>query len=381
MNCRTGSAFDAEMMAIAVGLIRRGLGTTAFNPSVGAVIADEATGEVIGRGWTQPGGRPHGEKEALREAGLRARGKTMYVTLEPCAHTGRVPTCADAVISARLNRVVCALSDPNPVISGRGFEQLRAAGVIVDIGLMAVEARALTLGHILHVTEGRPFVQVKLAVSADGKIAPGNGRPVWVTGPEARAAGHVLRAETDAIVTGIGTILADDPELTCRLPGLERRSPDRIIVSTQARIPAFAKALRRGPNDPVKVWLACAAGAINAQTKALIAAGMITDVLLTGTDHVDMRALLKILDSHSIRRVLVEAGPRLTKSVLAADLADEVVLFRGSTTLAGAGIDPLGAPGLSQFEAPRWRLAETHAVGADRMFVYRRDRSQYPGPS
>ena len=191
---RTGrAAFDARMMAIALGMRARGLGRTAFNPSVGAVIADEATGELIACGWTQPGGRPHAEKEALRRAGARARGKTMYVTLEPCAHTGRVPTCADAVLTAGLKRLVCAIADPNEIIAGRGFEQLREAGVEVEVGLMAAEARWITAGHILNALQKRPFVQLKLAVSADGRMRRGHRRGAGVGhGPAgARRYGHL----------------------------------------------------------------------------------------------------------------------------------------------------------------------------------------------
>ncbi|MEZ5856378.1 MAG: bifunctional diaminohydroxyphosphoribosylaminopyrimidine deaminase/5-amino-6-(5-phosphoribosylamino)uracil reductase RibD [Hyphomicrobiaceae bacterium] len=247
------ASFDSAMMAIAVRMARRGLGTTAPNPSVGAVIADEMTGEVIARGWTQAGGRPHAEKEALRRAGDRARGKTMYVTLEPCAHTGRTPTCADALVTAGIKRLVCAIPDPNPVVSGRGFAQLRAAGIEVDVGYLAEDARWVTLGHIKRQTEERPFVQLKMALDARGRVAAGDGAPVWVTGPEARAYAHLLRARADAILVGSGTVLADDPELTCRLPGLAHRSPDRIVLDTRLRTPPTAKVYRQGLNRP-RVW-------------------------------------------------------------------------------------------------------------------------------
>jgi diaminohydroxyphosphoribosylaminopyrimidine deaminase / 5-amino-6-(5-phosphoribosylamino)uracil reductase len=379
----TAGAFDAQMMAIAVGLIRRGLGTTAFNPSVGAVIADESTGAIIARGWTQPGGRPHGEKEALRRAGEQARGKTMYVTLEPCAHTGRVPTCADAVIAAGLKRVVCALADPNPVIAGRGFDQLRAAGVTVDVGLQADAARVLTAGHILHVTQSRPFVQLKLAVSQAGRIAAGTGQPVWVTGPDARARGHLLRAEADAILTGIGTILADDPALTCRLPGLTARSPQRVIVASRPNLPAAARVLRHAADPTARVWLATTtATAQSPATQALQAAGRLTDVIAAGTHHVDLATLLTALDQHAIRRVLVEAGPRLSQGFLTADLVDEVVLFRGTTDLGAAGLvplaaklAPLAASDLAQFDGPRWHLVDARTIGTDQMHTFRRTRA------
>ena len=163
------ASFDRQMMGIAIRMAKRGIGTTAPNPAVGAVIADEATGEVIARGWTQPGGRPHAEKEALARAGNRARGRTMYVTLEPCAHTGRIPTCSDSVVAAGIARVVCALPDPNHIVAGHGFEQLREAGIEIDVGLFGARARWVTLGHSLRQTEHRPFVQIKMALSADGR--------------------------------------------------------------------------------------------------------------------------------------------------------------------------------------------------------------------
>jgi diaminohydroxyphosphoribosylaminopyrimidine deaminase / 5-amino-6-(5-phosphoribosylamino)uracil reductase len=370
-------AFDAHMMAIALRMAKRGLGTTAFNPSVGAVIADETTGEVIARGWTQPGGRPHAEKEALQRAGDRARGKTMYVTLEPCAHTGRMPTCADAVLTAGLSRLVCALADPNPVVSGGGFEQLRAAGVAVDVGLMADEARALTLGHILHVTQRRPFVQLKLAVSSDWLIAPGNGAPVWVTSPEARAAGHLLRAEADVIMTGISTVTVDDPQLTCRLPGLLHRSPHRLIADSHLRIPDQARVLQRHANDRPKVWIAtCDSGARSPLAAFLKAEGRVSGIIDCGAVPIKLAPVLAALSAEPVRRLLVEAGPRLSRNFIENDLVDEAVIFRGFTPLGGESLEPLAGvafPGVFQ-DARKWRLSDQRSIGPDQMYVYRRLR-------
>src|SRR5262245_11268238 len=206
------------MMEIALAVAERGLGRTAPNPSVGAVIVDETSGEVIARGWTQPGGRPHAETEAIRTAGVRARGATMYVTLEPCSHYGKTPPCAEAIIAAGLRRTVCAILDPDPRVSGRGVRMLRAAGVVVERGVLAEQAHRITLGHILRVAERRPLIQLKMAIGADGKIPRGPGKQrVWVRGPGARAHGHLLRARADAIMVGGGTVADDDPELTCRL--------------------------------------------------------------------------------------------------------------------------------------------------------------------
>jgi diaminohydroxyphosphoribosylaminopyrimidine deaminase/5-amino-6-(5-phosphoribosylamino)uracil reductase len=362
------------MMAIALRMARRGLGTTAYNPSVGAVIADEVTGEVIARGWTQPGGRPHAEKEALRRAGARARGKTMYVTLEPCAHTGRVPTCADAVVSAGLKRVVAAIADPNPVVAGHGLRQLSDAGIEVTLGCLESEARAVTAGHIASRTRGRPFVQLKIAVSADGLIAPGEGKPVWVTGAAARARGHLLRAEADAIVVGIGTVLADDPQLTCRLPGLEHRSPVRVVVDSRHRLPVGARVLHSAAPSQGRTLVASGPATESADRyDALVAAGalVMTDLVDARGGSVDLARLLSHLVSHNIRRVLVEGGPRLWQSFLAADLVDEVALFRGATAI-GRGVEPLGAGGLAVFESGAWMLVAQTPLGPDRLTVYRR---------
>lgn len=370
--------FDRHMMAIALRMAMRGLGTTAYNPSVGAVIADEATGEVISRGWTQPGGRPHAEKEALRRAGPRARGKTMYVTLEPCAHTGRVPTCADALVTAGLKRVVCAIADPNPIVAGRGLEQLRDAGIEVELGVLADQARWVTIGHILSRTKQRPFVQMKIAVSADGRIALGNGRPVWVTSPEARAFAHLLRATSDAIVVGSGTALADDPELTCRLPGLRHRSPVRIVVDTRHRLPPTARILADRNHPAGRTMIA--SGPLRDDTSrydALVAAGalVMTDLATTAPgSRVDLEKLLEHLLSHNIRRLLLEGGSSLWQGFLAADLVDEVVLMRGADRLLNDGIDPLGKGGLAVFDTPAWQLISERTIGADYVCRYRRIR-------
>ena len=226
---------DARFMALALALGRRGLGRTWPNPAVGAVIVKD--GIIIGRGWTQPGGRPHAEIEALRRAGEAARGATLYVTLEPCSHYGKSPPCADAIIAAGLSRVVSALEDPNPEVAGAGHARLRAAGIAVDIGIGAEEARHDHAGHIRRMRDGRPHVILKLAVSADGKAGAPGRKPLAITGEAARERVHLLRAQSDAIMVGIGTALADDPMLTCRLPGMEKYSPVRVVLDSALRLP------------------------------------------------------------------------------------------------------------------------------------------------
>lgn len=358
--------FDMRMMRIALGLARRGLGRTAFNPSVGAVIADETTGRMIAGGWTQPGGRPHAEKDVLRRAGDQARGRTMYVTLEPCAHTGRIPTCADAVLTAGLQRLVCAIADPNEIIAGRGFEQLVEAGVNVDVGLLAADARWVTAGHILRTLHSRPFVQLKLAVSADGKIASGTGAsPVWVTGPQARSYGHWLRAQSDAIIVGVGTILADDPDLTCRLPGMADRSPLRVVLDTHLRTPPTARVLR---GKPTVIFT-------GAQPSApMLAVSTTTEILPLIGGHIDPAAVLTRLARDPIRRVLIEGAPMVAQSFLGADLVDEVVLFQSPTPIGAKGHEPLGPRGLAPFDGAGWTRAVRRVIGSDTMTIYRRHR-------
>jgi diaminohydroxyphosphoribosylaminopyrimidine deaminase/5-amino-6-(5-phosphoribosylamino)uracil reductase len=377
MRAAPNVLFDQHMMRIALRLAKRGLGRTAPNPSVGAVIADEVSGEIIARGWTQPGGRPHAEKEALRRAGARARGRTMYLTLEPCAHTGRVPTCADAMVTHGLARVVCAIADPNPLISGSGFEQLKAAGITVDVGLMAQDAHWIALGHILRQTQRRPFVRLKLAVSGDGRIAAGDGRPVWITGSEARALGHQMRAEADAIVVGIKTVLADDPELTCRLPGMLERSPDRVVIDNRLRTPMTARVLARSTGaGERRIWIASSATATKAEREvyeakgATVLAGLSRAAAGHERPRVDLNALLSALAAEGVTRVLVEGGPTLAENFVEEDLVDEAVIFQSLDELGDTGI---AVAAIRRFlDTDRWLVAEQRLVGGDRMTRYRR---------
>src|SRR5580693_4764176 len=238
-------------MALALSLGRRGLGRTWPNPAVGAVIVKD--GVIVARGWTQQGGRPHAEIEALRRAGAAARGATLYVTLEPCSHVGKSPPCADAVIAAGIARVVSALEDPNPEVAGQGHARLSAAGIAVDIGLCAAEAAHDHAGHFRRIRDKRPHVILKLAVSSDDRIGASGREPVAISGEAARARVHLLRAQCDAILVGIGTVLADDPLLTCRLPGMEAQSPVRIVLDSALRIPAESRLMHSARQTPL--WL------------------------------------------------------------------------------------------------------------------------------
>src|SRR6188472_3677360 len=242
---------DRRFMELALALGRRGQGRTWPNPAVGAVIVKD--GVIVGRGWTQPGGRPHGEPEALRRAGEAARGATLYVTLEPCSHVGKSPPCADAVIAAGIKRVVSAIEDPNPEVAGQGHARLRAAGISVDIGLGAAEAARDDAGHFRRVRDKRPHVILKLAVSADDKIGAVGHKPVAITGEAAKTRVHLLRAQCDAILVGIGTVLADDPMLTCRLPDMEARSPVRVVLDRALRLPGTSRLVHSARQTPLWV--------------------------------------------------------------------------------------------------------------------------------
>ena len=375
------TANDCTLMHLAVQFARRGLGSTAPNPSVGAVIVCSDTGEIIAMGRTQPGGRPHAETEAIRRAGPRARGATMYVTLEPCSHHGKTGPCAEAIIKAGLKRVVVANTDPDQRVSGRGLATLRAAGIEVLAGVLDAEARWLHAGHLLRVTEGRPFVQLKLAVSADGLIAPGSGgKPVWVTGEQARAQGHLLRARTDAILIGRGTEAADDPALTCRLPGLEHRSPQRVVLDTRLSISPHAQLIKTATSprtiilfDPDMV-----AGDLEARARPLKDAGAwLIDVRSIGGGWLDLPAVVHGLARLGITRLLVEGGPTVARSFLEQDLVDEVVLFQGAGGIGPTGLKPLRDRGIDVFEdAIRWTLTDERRLGADRMKTFRSTQSR-----
>ena len=343
------SDFDRDMMAVALTMARRGWGTTAPNPSVGAVIADEARREVIARGVTQRGGRPHAEVEAFSRAGARARGATLYVTLEPCAHHGKTPPCAEAAVAAGIGRVVIGVEDPDARVAGQGISLLRHAGARVDVGLMTEEARWVTLGHILRVTERRPFVQLKMALDANGAVPRGaQGRAVFVTGPEARAQSHLLRAEADAILIGGTTARDDDPELTCRLPGLGMRSPIRVVLSRSLDLSPDLKLMRTARDVPV--WVIAGEDADAGRVQVLEGLGARVLRLTPAGENLAMKDVLAVLAGGGVTRLLVEGGADVWRAFAAERLVDEVVLFqagiagtgtRDTTALAGAY-----APGL-----------------------------------
>jgi diaminohydroxyphosphoribosylaminopyrimidine deaminase / 5-amino-6-(5-phosphoribosylamino)uracil reductase len=356
-------AVDARFMALALALGRRGLGNTWPNPAVGAVIVrSEPQGPVVvGRGWTQPGGRPHAEVEALRRAGAAARGATIYTTLEPCSHFGQTPPCADAIIAAGIARVVSALDDPNPEIAGEGYRRLRAAGITVVTGVGAEEARRAHAGHVRRMREGRPHVMLKLAVSADGKAGLAGSRPAPITGEATREHVHRWRAMHDAILIGIGTALADDPLLTVRLPGMTQRSPVRVVLDSALRLPPDGK-LARGARD-VPLWVLTAPDAPAARAQALRAAG--AEVLPIGgsADQRDLAAALTLIATRGITRLMIEGGPTVAASFLKAGLVDEAALLRSSATIGPDGIDALEGLPLTALT----QSAQLHSRGIEKI--------------
>ncbi|MBF0623360.1 MAG: bifunctional diaminohydroxyphosphoribosylaminopyrimidine deaminase/5-amino-6-(5-phosphoribosylamino)uracil reductase RibD [Magnetococcales bacterium] len=332
-------------MARALALAARGAGRTRPNPTVGCVVV--ADGRAVGWGWHRRAGAPHAEVEALAMAGSRAQGATAYVTLEPCSHFGRTPPCADALIRAGVARVVAAVTDPNPRVAGQGLERLRQAGIEVTLGVGQQEASRLLAPFFSWVTRGRPSLTLKSAASLDGKIATRSGESQWITGPAARTRVQRLRDVHDLVLVGIGTVLADDPQLNCRLPG--GRDPVRLVVDSQLRTPPDSRILTSSTTAPT--WIATTGTADPDRAKRLAAAGAeILHCPDDGQGRVDLAALLTLLGQRDITSVLSEAGGTLTQALLDARLADRLALFLaprligGRTApgfLAGAGIGHL----------------------------------------
>jgi diaminohydroxyphosphoribosylaminopyrimidine deaminase / 5-amino-6-(5-phosphoribosylamino)uracil reductase len=365
----TSAADDLRFMQLALTLGRRGLGNAWPNPAVGAVVVKD--GIVLGRGWTQVGGRPHAETEALGRAGKAAQGATLYVTLEPCSHHGRTPPCTDAIIAAGIARVVSALGDPNPKVAGDGYARLRAAGIAVSDGLCAEEARRDHAGHIGRILDSRPHVTLKLAVSADGKAALAGRKPVQITGEATRARVHLMRAMSDAILVGIGTVLADNPALTCRLPGMLKASPVRVVLDPALRLPLTSRLVASTRDVPV--WVMAATDAPSERERLLSEQGVTVIRTPTGDGALDLPSVLRALSERGITRLMVEGGPKVAASFLRADLIDEAVLLHGPVTIGPDGIDALdGFPLDALTASAKLRLSGAETIGDDRLERYER---------
>ncbi|MEM8855175.1 MAG: bifunctional diaminohydroxyphosphoribosylaminopyrimidine deaminase/5-amino-6-(5-phosphoribosylamino)uracil reductase RibD [Pseudomonadota bacterium] len=358
-------AQDARFMASALALGRQGAGRTAPNPSVGAILVQSGTlgSVVVGAARTQDGGRPHAERVALKQAGSAARGATLYVSLEPCSHVGRTPPCVDAVIAAGIGRAVVATTDPNPAVAGEGLRKLEAAGIEVSLGLRGEEARRDLAGHVSRMCRGRPHVRLKLAVSADGGIGREGEGQIAISSELSRRRAHLMRAESDAIAVGINTMMFDNPQLTCRLPGMAIRSPARVIFDTKAQTPPDAAVFQTAVAAPVIV--VCGHDADPEKIDALSEAGADCIPIDTGPDgRVDPKKALALLAGQGMTTVMVEGGARLAACLLKADLVDEIQWIDAPTVLGGHVIKPFGGKGPAQL-AERFVLIHEERLGGD----------------
>jgi diaminohydroxyphosphoribosylaminopyrimidine deaminase / 5-amino-6-(5-phosphoribosylamino)uracil reductase len=355
------AADDRRLMALAIGLGARGLGRVWPNPAVGCVIAQG--GRIVGRGWTGDGGRPHAETQALARAGGAARGATAYVSLEPCAHHGETPPCARALVAAGVARVVSALEDPDPRVSGGGHAMLRAVGITVETGVLADAAARVQAGFLSRVTRGRPLLTLKLAATLDGRIATGSGESRWITGPQARRAVHLMRATHDAVMVGRGTALADDPALTVRDLGIARQ-PVRVLVDRLARTPPGSRLGQTA--QAVPVWLCHGPDAPAAALAAWRDAGARLLPCPAGPGGLDLAALLSGLGAAGLTRVLCEGGAGLAAGLIGAGLVDRLALFTAGRAIGADGLAALGPLALSRLaDAPAFALREAQVLGRD----------------
>jgi diaminohydroxyphosphoribosylaminopyrimidine deaminase/5-amino-6-(5-phosphoribosylamino)uracil reductase len=360
---------DIAHMRSALSLARRGLGTTWPNPSVGCVIVKE--GRVLARAVTAPGGRPHAEPAALNTAGPAADRATVYVTLEPCCHWGRTPPCTDALIAAKVARVVIATRDPDPRVDGAGIARLRAAGIAVDEGVLRIEAEEVVAGFSSRVRDGRPLVTLKLASTLDGRIATRTGESRWITGEAARRVVHALRGRHDAVMVGVGTVLADDPELTCRLPGYRPQPGVRIVADSHLRTPLTATLAATARKAPT--WMLIRQGADRDRRHAFADIGVRLIEVPGTAAGLDVAAALEALGEAGLTRILVEGGAQLAASLLRADLVDRVVWFHASAVMGGDAWPAVQAFGIERLAAmPRFKRTGGTAMGDDTLSEFMR---------
>ncbi len=365
-NPTVNKANDARFMALALMLGRRGAGRVWPNPT--QVSLNYAQGRIVGRGWTADGGRPHAETRALRQAGDATRRATVYVTLEPCAHHGETPPCAQALIDAGVVRVVVATGDPDVRVSGKGIAMLRAAGITVDVGLMAAAAKADHAGFLMCVTENRPFVTLKLAQSLDGRIATRTGDSQWITGTSARRAAHMMRARHDAVMIGAGTARVDDPLLTVRDLGIDRQ-PVRVVLATDLELPRDGKLARTSRDVPL--WLCHRPGA---DTSAWQTPGATCIACPVENNRIAIRPMLAALAERGLTRVFCEGGAGLAAALIGADVVDELVTFGAGVAIGGDGLSALAPLGIDKLtDAPRWALKDAQTIGSDVVAVWVRD--------
>ena len=361
---------DLGHMRVALALARRGLGQVAPNPAVGCIVARGR--RILARGWTQPGGRPHAETEALARAGSDAKGASAYVTLEPCAHHGETPPCDQALIAAGVSRCVVAMADPDTRVSGQGLAHLRAAGIAVTLGVCEAEAAEVNAGYLLNRTQGRPLVTLKLATTLDGRIATKSGESRWITGEAARARAHLLRARHDAVLVGSKTARLDNPRLDVRLPGLAAASPIRVVLDAGLSLPPGHDLVTRAAAQPT--WIISAEGHAKGRSGRYRDAGVA--LLTVGRDlqgRLSLSQALGLLAERGITRLLVEGGGELAASLLQADLVDRLYWFRAPRVIGAEGIPAIGELALDRLpEAPRFERTRIVDLGADVLETYRR---------
>jgi diaminohydroxyphosphoribosylaminopyrimidine deaminase/5-amino-6-(5-phosphoribosylamino)uracil reductase len=354
---RATRAEDIAHMRSALALARRGVGNTWPNPSVGCIVVND--GRVVGRAVTAPGGRPHAEPAALDIAGPAARGATVYVTLEPCCHWGRTPPCTDALTAAGVARVVIGTRDPDPRVDGAGITKLRAAGIVVDEGILQDEADEVASGFRARVRLGRPAVTLKLASTLDGRIATKSGESRWITGEAARRAAHALRGRHDGVMVGVGTVLADNPELTCRLPGYRPNPPVRIVADSHLRTPLTAALVVTAAASPT--WMLIREGTDRERRRAFTNASVRLIEVAGAETGVDPSQALTALSSVGLTQILVEGGAQLAASLLRANLVDRIAWFHAPAVMGGDAWPAVQAFGVERLDAmPRFsRVAET----------------------
>ena len=355
-------------MCHALALARRGLGNTAENPSVGCVIVQND--RIVGRGYTQAGGRPHAETMALQQAGTLATGAEVFVTLEPCSHHGKTPPCVEALIAAKISKVWIALEDPNPEVHGAGIARLKQAGIAVEMGLCHTEALFLNQGYIMRRIAGRPLVCAKIATTQDGRMALANGASQWITGAQARKRGQAMRASFDCLLSGIGTVLADNPRFTCRLSGLEHRLPLRAIVDSMLRIPIDSALVQQAKDHPLRLYC-LESSAHSAQAEQLQEYGVEVCLAPAQQDRLNLRAVMQHLAESGVNRVMLEAGETLTTSAIQHQLIDRLMLFRGNALFgsdAQSAIGNLSLEGISH--APKLYRTSEENLGEDRLETF-----------
>lgn len=362
---------DVSHMRAALALARRGLGNTWPNPSVGCVIVRD--GRVVGRGNTAPGGRPHAEPVALAMAADQAKGATAYVSLEPCCHWGRSPPCTDALIAAGISRIVVAATDPDPRVNGEGLAKLKAAGIEVETGLLQAEAAEILIGFNYHITLDRPMVTLKLASTLDGRIATQGGESQWITDTPARRLGHAMRGRHDAVMVGVGTVLADNPDLTCRIPGFRPTPNVRVIADSHLRTPLTSRLMATAAETPT--WFLLREGTNLAREEAFTEIGAKLIKIPGSTAGVDLKAAMTALNALGLTRILVEGGGQLAAALLRSDLVDRVAWFHAPCVMGGDGWPAVQAFGIKALaQMPRFRRDCITAVGNDMLSEFTRQR-------